>query len=233
MAPTAKTAKGTAINVYGVSITSSPGPTPKLVNAVIKAFVPFTTVKHRSVPMVFAHCSSNFRVTSARDHTPLRITSSNFFSSVAGFHCGHLGHSLLAKMGFPPRMAGLAAIETFLPNAHGATAIPTPNKELSEINFLLEIFIFKQSPESSFINYIPDCVATHPIPLHQFGSLESAYNGGAPADSAPPSARPHRRGYSTGQPISTLSDTGRSGPNQTSAHFRRQTPNAARAEACL
>jgi hypothetical protein len=53
-----------------------------------------------------AHAVSNSVDTFARDQTPLRNTSVTRFSSVAGFHIGHLGQPAV-RTGVPPIMAGL------------------------------------------------------------------------------------------------------------------------------
>jgi hypothetical protein len=51
-------------------------------------------------------------VTLSLDHTPPRITSSNLFSSVSGFHTGHEGQSWEVIRGLPPKTAGVVLFIT-------------------------------------------------------------------------------------------------------------------------
>ena len=80
------------------------------IKAVINALVPFMTANERFAPTVSAHLASNSLTTAARDHTPLRITSSSCFSSVSGFQMGQVGQ-LWVRTGLPPSNAGGSANE--------------------------------------------------------------------------------------------------------------------------
>src|SRR5690606_32118401 len=116
------------------------------------ALVPFTNVRQRLEPTVAAHFFSNSETTPARDQTPLRMTSSRRFSSVAGFHIGHFCQPLV-RTGVPPRTAGVLFWKT-LPVAVTEGARPSPTaaprpmtvfclmKERLEYSFFDMIIIF-------------------------------------------------------------------------------------------
>src|SRR5688572_3947331 len=97
--------------------------------AVINALVPLETVRHLLVPTIAAHLLSNSSTSLARDHTPLRMLSSNTFSSSLCTHIGHFTQLAAVQIGLPPRIAGVRLMDDanellIRPDANKIPAVP-------------------------------------------------------------------------------------------------------------
>ena len=116
-----------AMNVYGGTITSSPGPTPKAPSEVSSAVVPLAVATQYLAWLILAKASSNSSTDRPRYQRPDATTSPTNFS-VADVTGGQEAYPL-PRTGFPPKAAGLSA-----PWPTRVKANPTPAEVVVAIN---------------------------------------------------------------------------------------------------
>src|SRR5436309_14629840 len=99
-----------AANVYGGTITSSPGPTPRALSEVSSAVVPLAVATHPMAPTLLAQASSKrlAYLPSRRHQRPPWSTSIHAFSSLEAIF-GQDGKGSV-RTGLPPSNAGLALL---------------------------------------------------------------------------------------------------------------------------